>query len=49
MAARLFECAECNAFGKITLKGSDHETGDIAFCPVCGADIYEEDDFGDEE
>lgn len=49
MASRLFECSECNAYGKITLKGNEHEIEDIVCCPVCGADITQVDDYNDEE
>lgn len=49
MASRLFECSECNAYGKITLKGNEHEVEDIVCCPVCGADITQVDDYNDEE
>lgn len=43
MATRLFECENCGAFGKIALKGDEHGKEDIVYCPVCSADIYEED------
>mgnify|MGYP000211552640 CR=1 FL=1 len=49
MATRLFECQECGAFGKISLKGTEHEKGDIVYCPVCSADIYEEEDYEQDE
>ena len=48
MATRLFECAECNAYGKITLKGSEHEVEAIVYCPVCSADISQVDDYDEE-
>ena len=40
---RHFECGECFAFGTIKLKGDDNTLSDIICCPVCGADITEED------
>jgi hypothetical protein len=46
---RLFECTECGAFGKITLKGGDHTREEIVYCPVCSADIYEEEEVDHEE
>jgi hypothetical protein len=49
MATRLFECSECDAYGKITLKGNDHDARAIVCCPVCGADISEVDDDYEEE
>ena len=49
MTTRLFECSECGAFGKITLKGDEHGKEDIVYCPVCSADIYEEEDYEQDE
>lgn len=49
MAIRYFECAECGAEGKINIKGSDIPVQDIVYCPVCSADIYEEEEFDEEE
>jgi len=49
MASRLFECSECNAYGKITLKGDEHEVEEIVCCPVCGADITQVEEYDDEE
>lgn len=46
-ASRLFECPECGAFGKIILKSDDHEKSSIACCPVCGADITEDEKYDD--
>ena len=42
-----FECNECNAQGKIMIKGDDTQLEDIVYCPVCSADIYEEEEFDD--
>ena len=39
---RHFECTECNTLGKITIKGDDNTAEDIVYCPICSADIYEE-------
>ena len=49
MATKYFECESCGARGKITLKGDDHSTEDCVYCPVCSADIYEEEDLDDDE
>lgn len=38
-----FECDECGTRGKITLR-SDHEVEECVYCPVCSADIYEEEE-----
>ena len=43
MATRYFECNHCDALGKIIMK-DDTRLEDIVCCPVCGGDIYEEDD-----
>lgn len=45
MAIKYFECDTCDAQGKITIKGDEVVVEDIVYCPVCGADIYEEEDF----
>lgn len=49
MATKHFECAECSAIGKIIIKGDDHKLEDIVFCPICSADIYEEEEFDEED
>jgi len=49
MATKFFECTECQAQGKITLKGDDHRLEDIVYCPICSADIYEEEDLDKDE
>lgn len=50
MSSRLFECSECGAYGKITLKGDEYEASDIENCPICGSDISQvEDDYDDED
>ena len=49
MATRLFECSECDAFGKITLKGNEYEKEDIVYCPVCSANIYEDEEYEDDD
>lgn len=49
MATRLFECTACNTYGKITLKGSELQKSDIVYCPVCSADIYEEEEYDDDK
>lgn len=48
MATKLFECESCGARGKIILK-SEERLEDIVYCPVCSADIYEEEDYEEEE
>ena len=49
MTTKYFECNECGARGKIILKGEDHTAEECVYCPVCSADIYEEEDDFDEE
>lgn len=48
MSARLFECSECGAYGKIMLKGNDHDTDSIVYCPVCSGDISMVEEYDDE-
>ena len=43
-AVKFFECVECDSHGKIIIKSEDITVDDIVYCPVCGADIYEEDE-----
>jgi predicted nucleic acid-binding Zn-ribbon protein len=49
MITKHFECSACNAEGKISIKGSDVQLSDIVYCPVCSADIYEEEEFDDDD
>ncbi len=49
MATRLFECTTCETFGKIVVKNQELEKSDIVYCPVCGGDIYEEDEYDEED
>jgi predicted nucleic acid-binding Zn ribbon protein len=49
MTTKHFECEECGAHGKIMIKGDDTHLEDIVYCPVCSADIYEEEKFDEEE
>jgi transcription elongation factor Elf1 len=50
MATKHFDCETCGAHGKISFKESDdYRTKDVAHCPFCGSDIYEEDEDDDEE
>ena len=48
MAVKLFECENCGADGKITIKNDDLEREDIVFCPICGHDISCEESLDDE-
>lgn len=50
MAVRHFDCEDCGAHGQIKFKeGSDFRTSDVAYCPFCGCDIYEDEKFDDED
>lgn len=49
MVVKQFECEHCGAEGKISIKGDDIQYEDIVCCPVCGSDIYEEDDYVEDE
>lgn len=47
MATKFFECEYCDAHGKIIMK-DDSKLEDIVCCPICGGDIYDEDDFDED-
>jgi hypothetical protein len=49
MIVKQFHCNQCDAEGKITIKGDDFKFEDIVHCPLCGSDIYEEEDIDEEE
>lgn len=49
MVLKPFKCDSCGAEGKITVKGNDYTFEDVVYCPLCGADIFEEDPNIDEE
>ena len=49
MTTKFFDCEECGARGMIILKGDDHTSEDCVYCPVCSADIYENEEEDDEE
>lgn len=43
-STKYFECENCDTEGKIIIKTVDLSVEDIVYCPVCGADIYDEDE-----
>lgn len=49
MAVRHFDCEECGAHGKITFKDGDLRVSDVAYCPFCGSDIYEDEKYEEED
>lgn len=50
MALRHFDCESCGAHGKITFKeSSEISSWDIAYCPFCGGDIYEDESYDKDE
>ena len=49
MTIKHFECEECGAEGKITVKGTDIHMEDSVYCPVCSGDIFEEEDIDEDE
>lgn len=48
MATKHFECDECGARGKIILK-SENQADECVYCPICSADIYEEEELEEDE
>lgn len=49
MAVKHFDCENCGAHGKVSFKEGEYTTSDVVFCPFCGADIYEEEDFDEDD
>lgn len=49
MATKHFDCENCGAHGKIVFKEAEYTSNDVAYCPFCGGDIYEEEELDDEE
>jgi transcription elongation factor Elf1 len=49
MIVKHFNCNHCQAEGKINIKGDDFKYEDIVHCPLCGSDIYEEEDLEEDE
>lgn len=49
MSVKHFDCAECGAHGKITFKEGELTSTDVAYCPFCSSDIYEPEEYEDEE
>ena len=49
MVTKQFECGSCHAEGKITVKGTDFRFEDVVYCPLCSADIYEEEEIDNDE
>lgn len=44
-----FDCTTCYTIGTIKLKGEDSTLSDIICCPVCSADISEDEGIENEE
>jgi len=49
MATKFFDCENCGGHGKIIFKEGEITSEEVVFCPFCGADIYTEEDFDEEE
>lgn len=50
MAIRHFDCESCGAHGKISFKeNGEFSSSDVAYCPFCGGDIYEDEQYDDDE
>ena len=50
MAVRHFDCDSCGAHGKISFKEtSEYSTSDVAYCPFCGSDIYEDEEYDEDD
>ncbi|CAB4127384.1 hypothetical protein UFOVP84_160 [uncultured Caudovirales phage] len=42
--SKTFECQSCETEGKIVIRTEDVNLEDVAYCPVCGGSIFDEDD-----
>lgn len=42
--SKQFECQTCETEGKIVIRTEDVHLEDIAYCPVCGSNIFEDED-----
>lgn len=50
MAVKHFDCEHCGAHGKISWKATDeYSKSDIAYCPFCSGDIYEDEEYEEDE
>ena len=47
--AKTFNCDECGAEGKITIKGEEFSLSDVVYCPVCSGNIHDEELDNDDE
>jgi transcription elongation factor Elf1 len=41
--SKTFQCPSCDTEGKIVIRSDDIGLEEIVYCPVCGADILDED------
>jgi hypothetical protein len=42
--SKTFECQSCETEGKIVIRTEDVGLEDVVYCPVCGGNIFEEED-----
>ena len=46
---KFFDCQQCGAHGKIVFKEDEFKAQDVAYCPFCSGDIYEDEPNDDQE
>lgn len=49
MATRKIECDSCDFIGTLRYNEDEFLKNDISFCPVCGSDITEDEEYDTED
>ena len=49
MVKKTIDCENCGFLGKLTFKNDMFEWADVIICPVCGADVSEDEPEDEDE